>query len=169
LWVLKAPFHQLGLAEILRYYPDAIIVQTHRPPLRLVASGCSFSEVLRRSGSDQIDKHQIGRDWMEMLQVYTETFEADRARLEPRFPGQFLDLHHDEFVVDPFRAVEAIYRLRGTALAADAHAAMASWLAEHPQGKHGKHEYRLEDYGITRAEVAALFTDYSRRYQLTMD
>lgn len=168
-WVLKAPFHQLGLAEILKYYPDAIIVQTHRAPMSLVASGCSFSEVLRRSGSDHIDRAEIGRDWMDMLRIYTHTFEADRARLEPLHPGQFLDLHHDDFVVDPWPGIEAIYRLRGTPLEAGARGAMADWLAAHPRGKHGKHEYRLEDYCISREEVEELFGDYVQRYNLNMD
>jgi hypothetical protein len=168
-WVLKAPFHQLGLAEILRHYPDAIIVQTHRAPLSLVASGCSFSEILRRSGSDHIDRAEIGRDWMDMLKIYTRTFEADRARLEPLHPGQFIDLEHDDFVADPWPAIERIYRLRGAPLGGEGRASMASWLAEHPKGKHGKHEYRLEDYGIERAEVEAVFGDYVRRYGLSME
>ena len=167
-WVLKAPFHQLGLSEILKYYPDAIIVQTHRAPLSFVASGCSFSELLRRSGSEHVDKAEIGRDWMDMLSIYTRTFEADRARLEPNFPGQFLDVHHDDFVADPWPVVEAIYRMRGTALESQGRAAMQAWLDAHPQGKHGKHQYRLEDYAITRGEVESLFTDYVERYGLSM-
>ncbi len=168
-WVLKAPFHQLGLTQILKYYPDAIIVQTHRAPMSFVASGCSFSELLRKSGSDHCDKAEIGRDWMEMLSIYTRTFEGDRARLEPDFPGQFLDLRHDDFVADPWPAIEAIYRMRGTPITEQGRAAMAQWLAQHPKGKHGKHEYRLEDYAITRAEVQALFGDYVERYGLTME
>lgn len=169
LWVLKAPFHQLGLSQILAYYPDAIIVQTHRAPMSLVASGCSFSEILRKSGSDHIDRAEIGRDWMDMLTVYTHTFEADRARLEPRFPGQFIDISHDDFVADPWPAIEGIYRLRGTPLGDHSRAAMGRWLAEHPRGRHGKHEYRLEDYGIPRWEVEDLFGGYVERYGLTME
>ena len=169
LWVLKAPFHQLGLTQILKYYPDAIIVQTHRSPMSLVASGCSFSEVLRKSGSDHIDRREIGRDWMDMLRIYTRTFEADRARLQPQFPGQFLDLHHDDFVADPWPAIEAIYAARGEALSEAGREAMARWLRDNPRDKHGRHEYRLEDYGISRAQVEELFGEYARRYGLTMD
>lgn len=168
-WVLKAPFHQLGLAEILRLYPDAIIVQTHRAPLSLVASGCSFSELLRRSGSDHVDRAQVGADWMEMLTVYTRTFEADRARLEPQHPGQFLDFHHDDFVADPWPCIEAVYRACGGELGEPARHRMAEWLAANPRGKHGKHEYRLDDYGIRREDVDALFAEYVQRYGLTME
>jgi hypothetical protein len=168
-WVLKAPFHQLGLREILRYYPDAIIVQTHRSPMTFVASGCSFSELLRRSGSDAVDSGVVGRDWMDMLAIYTRTFEADRAALEADFSGQFLDIYHDDFVDDPWPAVDAIYAARGTALSAAAREAMGRWLAAHPRGRHGRHEYRLADYGITRDEVAGLFEDYINRYGLSLD
>jgi hypothetical protein len=31
------------------------------------------------------------------------------------------------------------------------------------------HRYRLEDYAISRDEVAALFASYMRRYHLTLD
>ena len=168
-WVLKAPFHQLGLREILRVYPDAIIVQTHRSPLAFVASGCSFSEVLRRSSSDVIDRSEIGRDWMTMLTTYTQTFEADRAALEPSHPGQFLDLYHDDFVADPWRSIEQLYALRGMTLQAESRGRMQAWLDNHPRGKHGVHRYRLEDYGITRGEVEALFASYMQRYDVTLD
>ena len=168
-WVLKAPFHQLGLAEILKYYPDAIIVQTHRAPMSLVASGCSFSELLRRSGSDVVSRQGVGRQWLEMLQVYSERFEADRARLEPLHPGQFIDIDYRDFMADPWPAVEAIYSQRGGALSEQGRAAMQAWLDANPQGRHGSHDYRLQDYGITRAEVEAIFGDYVARYQLSWE
>ena len=168
-WVLKAPFHQLGLRGILKEYPDAIIVQTHRAPMSFVASGCSFSELLRKSGSDDINKEVIGRDWMDMLTIYTDTFEADRAELEPHFPGQFMDMKHDDFVLDPWPTIDKIYHLRGTPLSEAGRSSMSGWLDANPKGKHGKHVYDLEDYGITRAEVEALFGDYVDRYNLTID
>lgn len=168
-WVLKAPFHQLGLRSILTQYPDALIVQTHRAPMSFVASGCSFGELLRKSGSDDIDRSLIGRDWMEMLSVYTRTFEQERAELVTSHPGQFFDIWHDEFVADPWPAIEEIYRRRGASLGEEGRSAMQNWLQANPKGKHGKHSYRLEDYGITRNEVVELFGDYAQRYGLTMD
>jgi len=38
---------------------------------------------------------------MEMLTIYAYTFEADQARPEADFPGQFLDVQHDDLVRDP--------------------------------------------------------------------
>ena len=37
-------------------------------------------------------------------------------------------------------------------------------LDANPQGKHGKHDYALEDYGLTRESVYAHFGDYIERF-----
>ncbi len=168
-WVLKAPFHQLGLAEIMRLYPDAIIVQTHRPIGEVVASGCSFSTLLRRSGSDEVDLYEIGRDWMGMLRAYTNRFEKTRAELEDKYPGQFVDLMYTDFVGDPLAGIRKIYAASGNLLETEVEKLMANWLASNPQGKHGEHTYQLSDYGISIDEVKDLFDEYCIRYDLTID
>jgi hypothetical protein len=169
LWVLKSPFHQIGLKAIHTVYPDAIIVVPHRAPMTIVASGCSFSEILRKSGSDVIEPAVIGREWMHMLSVYTQRFEADRARLESQFDSPFIDIRHDDFVHNPWPAIEQIYHSRGTPLTAHGRQAMQAWLDDNPKGKHGRHEYQLADYGIQRADVEDLFAGYIERYGLSME
>jgi len=168
-WVLKAPYHQLGLEAILQQYPDALIVQTHRSPTSFVGSGCSFSELLRKGGSDYVDPKVIGKDWMDLLRAYTSTFEAARTKLEPQFPGQFVDLYHDDFVQDPWPGIELIYQRGGRELTAEGRASMQQWQDDHPKGKHGKHEYSLEKYGITQAELESVFGDYVKRYDIGME
>ncbi len=168
-WVMKTPLHQLGVRAILKNHPSAIIVQTHRAPMTIVASGFSFNEVVRSGNSDHVDRNVIGRDWMEMMRIYSEEFESARAELEPHYPGQFLDVYHDDFVRDPWPDLEKIYSARQTTITEQGRAAMNRWLTNNPKGRHGKHEYRLEDYGVTRADVEALFADYVARYNVTME
>ena len=66
----KVPARALG-AEVARatcgrstrslaVYPDARIVQTHRDPLKVVASLASLVTVLRSLARDTIDPHEIG-------------------------------------------------------------------------------------------------------------
>ena len=167
-WILKSPFHQLGLQAILTTYPDAIIVNTHRSPTTAVASGCSFVSIVRRAGSDNVDLRDIGHDWLGMLEVYTTNFEKARRQLEPRHPDQFIDIYHDDFVRDPWRELDKIYRAGGREIRPDARRAMQHWLDENPKGKHGKHEYRLADYGLNEADVQRVFGDYAARYDLTL-
>ena len=167
-WVLKSPFHQIGLKAIFEVYPDAIIVQPHRPPMTIMGSGCSFNSILRRSCADNPDPKEIGGDWMEMVEVYSKRYEADRAELEQKYPDRFIDVYHDKFVNDPWPFIEAIYNARGTPLTDEGRAAMQGWLDANPKGKHGKHEYNLEDYGISRGQVEELFADYVQRYDVEM-
>jgi hypothetical protein len=169
LWVLKSPFHQIGLKAILNTYPDAIIVSTHRAPMQFVASGCSFGQLLRNSCADSPDPHLIGQDWFRMLEHYTKTFESDRAELEAQYPGQFIDINHDDFVANPWAGIDAIYAARGEPLSAGGRAVMQQWVDDNPKGKHGKHSYQLEDYGLTKADVENLFGDYVSRHNLTME
>ena len=141
-------------------------VDGHCEPRTVGGPRAATSITPRRSGSDAIDKHEIGRDWMTMLRIYTQTFESDRAELEPQHPGQFLDIRHDDFVADPWPHIDAVYGARGDQLTSEARAGMQAWLDGNPKGKHGKHEYTLAEYGISEDEVDELFASYSERYGL---
>lgn len=167
-WVLKTPLHQKGVRAILDNHPDAIIVQTHRAPMTIMASGFSFSEVVRKGNSDHVDKSTIGHDWMQMVRIYTTEFETARADIEASYPGQFIDVYHDDFVADPWPELEKIYSAAGSQITASGRRSMQAWLENNPKGQHGKHEYRLEDYGVNRADVEQLFGDYVVRYNISM-
>src|SRR5690606_24418333 len=62
-WVLKAPGHLFALDALLERYPDAKIIQTHRDPLRVMASMASHATVLRKAFSDRADPTAIAADW----------------------------------------------------------------------------------------------------------
>jgi hypothetical protein len=159
LWVLKTPMHQLGLRAILHHYPDAIIVQTHRDPLEMVPSGASFCQILRKSCADDPDPRVAGADWIAMIRAYRGAFNAARRELETQHPGQFLDIEYSDLLADPMAQIEQIYQLRGTPLAEAGRAAMNTWLAQHPQHKHGRHVYDLATYGLTEQAILDLFAE----------
>ena len=52
-WLLKSPEHQVHLDTLLNVYPDAQIVQTHRDPIKCMASSTSLIGTLYRMRSDQ--------------------------------------------------------------------------------------------------------------------
>lgn len=164
--ILKSPFHQLGLESILKHYPDALIVQQHRAPETIVASGCSFSEILKRPFSDSVDPLDIGREWLFQLETYTNTFETARASLEQLYPQQFIDIHYEEFVRDPWPAMEKIYAHIPQEMSADARASIQHWIDSNPKGKRGSHEYRLEQYGLDSSDVERVFGEYKHKYGL---
>ena len=38
----------------------------------------------------------------------------------------------------------------------------------HPMGKHGKHDYKLEEYGLTEQQICDRFAFYIERFQVPM-
>src|SRR5690606_18998782 len=62
-WVLKAPGHLFALGALLDRYPDAKIIQTHRDPLRVMASMARHATVLRRAFSDTAEPTEIAAAW----------------------------------------------------------------------------------------------------------
>ena len=41
--MLKNPSHLFALGALLRVYPDALVIQTHRAPRTAIASVCSLA------------------------------------------------------------------------------------------------------------------------------
>jgi hypothetical protein len=136
--------------------------------MKIIASGCSFSKVVRTPSSHLNDDHIIGRDWMDMLQIYSRAFEKNRPDLEAKHPGQFIDIKHDEFVQNPWPDLEKVYAAAGATISDEGKVNMQTWLDENQPGKHGKHEYDIADYGIEQSEIVDLFSGYIQRYQLNM-
>ena len=65
--MLKSPGHLWALDALLADYPDARVVQTHRDPLKVIASLASLVTLLRSMSSDRIDRGAIGAEWTARL------------------------------------------------------------------------------------------------------
>lgn len=162
-WVLKAPAHLFGLAELLAVYPDAGIIQTHRDPLKVMASLASLSTLLRAAFSEEADPHLIGPEmaarWGDGL------LQAVAQREQGCLPDdRFTDVHYRAIVEEPIETVKTIYTRFDRALSADAENAMRAFLAANPKNKHGAHRYSLEQFGLNADEQAERFSAYRTRF-----
>ena len=55
-WVLKNPSHLFALDALLRVYPDALVIQTHRDPRTAIASVCSLAAQATAGWSDDVPR-----------------------------------------------------------------------------------------------------------------
>jgi hypothetical protein len=162
-WVLKAPGHLFSLGALLRRYPNAKIVQTHRDPLRAMASMASHATVLRRAFSDSAEPRRIAADWTDRWARALDDFLAVRDR----FPAeQFLDVSYEAIEQTPFEAVERVYDFLGWPVTAEARASMSRFLAANPKDKHGAHRYTLEQFGLDSAALGRKFRRYCERFDI---
>lgn len=162
-WVLKAPGHLFALEGLLKRYPDARIVHTHRDPLRVMASMASHAAVLRRAFSDHAEPKSIAADWADRWARALDKFLAVRDRAPAQ---QFLDLRFESIESDPIGTVERVYDFLGRPLTAAARSAMNRFLAANPKNKHGVHRYTLEQFGLNRTTEAARFRSYCERFEI---
>lgn len=154
-WVLKNPSHLHALDALMATFPDALVVQCHRPAETLMASMCSLAEHATEGWSTAYVGATIGADSLDTWARGLERFNAVRAQHDP---AQFYDVDYKDFVADPTGTVEGIYRYFGIELTEPAQLAMQQMHAESKKGPRApKHTYKLEDYGLTTEQVKARF------------
>jgi len=145
-WVLKCPNHLSGLKHLLEVYPDARIVYTQRDPMKTVPSLASLAAVTWCMTSDTVDLHNVGEFALDLAESCAA---AGRAAMKNLPRDQIVHVHYDELVRDPAAMAVSIYERLGYAADPGLKARAQQWLAEHPSDKHGKHNYALEDFGLT--------------------
>lgn len=150
-WVLKSPVHLWHIEALLAEYPDAVLIQTHRDPLRVHASLTSLATTLRAMSSNGVDPLEVSREWSHLHAIaYEKAVDARESGLVR--PDQVLDVQFREFMSDPFATLRRIYDFAGLDYTPDTDARMHAYLDANPAGKHGVHEYTFADTGLDEAE-----------------
>ncbi len=163
IWNLKMPSHILYLDALLKVYPDARLVWTHRDPLTCMGSFCSIISLGHMGFTGAADKEYIGQNCLYQAELHANRGMAARDRLGE---DRMVDVHYADMTRDPIGTMRRLYAGLGDDFTPEAEAAMRTWLADNPQGKFGKHEYKLAEYGLSVAEVAEKFEPYLTRYDI---
>jgi hypothetical protein len=163
-WVLKSPGHLWCLSALLDEYPNALLVQTHRDPLRIVASLTSLMSTLRRLGSDDISQADIASEWAEHLVTGIDrSVDAREQGIVPA--GRVVDVQFRAFMADPFTTIREIYDRLGLELSDESEQRMRAFLADNTTEKHGGHHYTFADTELDMGE----WRERTRRYQEFFD
>lgn len=160
-WLGKTPHHLENLDALLDVFPDAKIIQTHRDPVRVVASYASMMAHGRAVFSDRVDAHEVGAQLAgRAVRAVTRAMQV-RERASGK---SFCDVAYPDLLADPLKEIRRIYDFLGLPLAPATEASMQRWLAANPQNKRGVHRYRLEDFGLDRAQLERSFEPYRQRF-----
>ena len=163
IWNLKQPSHGLWLDTLLKIYPDARLVWTHRDPIAATASFCS----LMRMGSGAFGA-PTDMKWLAENYPWQAVEHADRimnAR-EKLGDDRIIDVHYADLMRDPIPVMRKLYAALGDDFNEAAEGGMSNWLADNPQGKFGKHEYALGQFGLTADAIRDKFQRYLARYEV---
>ena len=165
-WNLKMPSHALWLDTLLKVYPDARLVWTHRDPLTATSSFCSLISLAHLGFTGKTDT-----DWVSENCPYQAKLHADRIMdfREQQGEDRIVDVHYADLMNQPIATMEALYRSLGDDFTDEARSGMQGWIDDNPQNKFGKHEYRLAEFGLSAAQIESQFERYLSKYQVARE
>ncbi len=160
-WVLKTPHHQEYFDPLLRVFPKATIVHTHRDPLKTSASFFSMVTHLQMIFSDEVDPYRVANHWLNKIENMARRTLATRERVHNR---GFVDVSYYDLIKDPISEVERVYEAAGATLTPAARQGMEASRKVNKQHKYGKHDYSLADFGMSKDDVEPRIAAYRERF-----
>jgi hypothetical protein len=159
-WLLKSPAHLWHLGALMGEYPDAVVIQTHRDPLKVIASLSALVAHLRRMASDESSVATAATEYCEdiflgldrsLIARQDGTLQADNV----------IDVQFADFMSDPFASIGAIYDRMGVPFTADVEQRMRDFLAAHPgDGDGSGTRYRFADTGLDERDLCLRASGY---------
>jgi hypothetical protein len=162
-WNLKMPSHALWLDTILKIYPDARFVWSHRDPLTATSSFCSLITLGHRGSVGHIDREWIAEDMPWQAVLHAERIMDFRDK---HGEDRVLDVHYADLMHQPIETMRKLYAGLGDEFTPQAEASMQTWIDDNPQGKFGRHEYKLAEFGLTPDGLRKSFERYLSRYKI---
>ena len=162
-WVLKTPHHQEYFDPLLEVFPKALVVHTHRDPLKTSPSLFSMLTHLQMIFSDEVDPNRVARHWLGKIENMARRTLATRERVGDR---GFIDVSYYDLIKDPLAQVARIYQAAGLELTAPTVRLMQASQKVNKQHKYGRHTYSLADFGMTEEDVESRIAAYRARFDV---
>ena len=168
-WLLKSPAHLWHLDALAAEYPDAIVIQTHRDPLKVVASVSALVAHLRAMSSDEVDIVEVAAAYAD--DIFVGLDRGADARDRQVFPDtHVVDVHFAGFMADPMATVTDIYCAIGRELTPETERSMRAFLAANPgDGGGGGERYRFSDTGLNENELRDRAAGYQERFAVASE
>jgi hypothetical protein len=163
-WILKSPHHLFDLEGLVRTYPDARLIWTHRDPVKAFSSLASLVNGVRPASGLPQDRVGVGtmtvKIWSRAL------LNAIKVRTTlPEIEAKIIDVPQSRIAADPIGAVRAIYQHCGETPPPDFDARTASFIAGDTTAQRlGQHQHRPEDFRIDAAAVRRELAPYYERF-----
>jgi hypothetical protein len=160
-WLLKSPAHLWALPQLMAEYPDAIVIQNHRDPLKVIASLSALGASLREMTTDHFEVARLAAQYGEDIMVGLDR--ALEARRDDIFAsGKVIDVRYQDIRHDLIGAVGRIYDQLGWELSAETEGRMRAFLAAHPGDQGGSlKRYSFAETGLDQG----MYRERAKAYQ----
>lgn len=164
-WLLKAPQHMEQLKPLMTVFPDAVVVETLRDPLKSAASLANLCCYGQRLRTDRPDPFAAGEAAEAIIGRLVEAYVRDRPEHSPRFvPMPFAEL-----MARPLELAERVLSAAGMEPTPQGRAAMQAYIEDNATRDRHPVDYGPGDFGIDMDRLGARLQGYYRRFGVTPD
>jgi hypothetical protein len=166
-WILKCPQHLEQLGPLMKTFPDATIVVTHRDPVSVIQSAATMLAYGARMTYRTPQPEWYLEYWSQRVRQLLEASVRDRHLLPEE---RTTDVLFHEFMAEDVATVERIYEVAGLPMTDTARAQIAAYLDSHPRGKDGQVVYDVhKDFGAEPAALRDAFGFYLDRFDVRIE
>jgi hypothetical protein len=162
-WVLKAPDHVFHMEALLRVFPDAVFIQTHRDPLEVLQSSSRLTEVLQGVFAHPQSCIETGRREARLLAEGMEGITRFRES-HPELADRFLDLNYEQVVSDPLSTIRRVYGHLDVPLAEGTLTRMQHLAGNRSRYRGCRRQSTLADLGLDSEAEGRRFANYCDRF-----
>jgi hypothetical protein len=161
-WRLKTPAHMLWIDYLVRAFPDARFVMTHRDPTDVLLSVADVYADIGGTFTDDLDRGYIG-------QVNVEQWSTGIERvIKFRDSGgddRFYDIDFTAMQADPIGEVRGLYQWLGQETSGEFESRMREWADGNAANREPSKHSDPATYGLDLNMIRPLFADYVNRVQ----
>jgi len=159
-YLCKNPSCSPKVDTLYRFFPDAKIIYLVRNPLDVIPSYISLLDYTWRFLADPPEKYG-SRDYVLEMARHWYRYPLERLERAPR--ENYMVVNYNDLVQDAEHTIAEIYQRLGFEIS-PAFARVLREEAEKARNYRSKHEYSLEQMGLTREEVVAEYEDVFARF-----
>ncbi len=99
-WLFKMPFHLFELETLIKPYPDALFIQTHREPAQFMGSWNSLVERVRSLSCDPRPSEELGAEQLEFMSRMPDSM-VNFCTNHPELEDRWMDISFYDLVQSP--------------------------------------------------------------------
>jgi hypothetical protein len=139
-FILKAPNHLGNLNELIKYIPEATVIQMHRSPLECINSLASLRQTLHRIVIREVNIHETKNQIIRLF----ENEIARNLEFHESFPDRVLSLSYKKLVSDPIGSLKEIYT-KAAIPWTDTLKDISTYYVDDLKSHSGRHNYKQEN------------------------
>jgi hypothetical protein len=159
-WRLKAPTHILYLESLLRAFPDARFVMTHRDPTEVILSVANVYADIVGKFTDALDKPYLGKLNVQQWSVGMKRALAFRGS---GADSKFFDIDFRAMQRDPIGEVKGLYEWLGAPVTDEFESGMTRWWQQNAETREPSASIDPASFGLDVEQIRPLFADYTAR------